>query len=56
LAAEVTKEAIAILTGLFGDEHAEGVAMIIRALSGLEDEEVIRASTVILTRDLIEAL
>jgi len=56
LAALVTREALERLPDLFGDRSSEGVAMAVRAAGDSEDPEVIAASVVALTSELLDEL
>jgi hypothetical protein len=55
LSAEVTREAIAYLAGLFSTAHAPGSTMAARAAAPLEDPETIAASSAALAGDLLSA-
>jgi len=56
LSAEVTGRAIDRFDTLFGSPTAQGVAMIVRASGDGDDPATLTASTVTLTRDLLDAL
>ena len=52
----VTEEALSHLPRLFGTGEAEGTALVVGHVAGLEPQETIRESVVALTRDLLDAL
>jgi hypothetical protein len=56
LSATVTQEAIDALRRLFGSVDTEGVAMAVRAAAPLVDADVLAASIVVLTNDLLDRL
>lgn len=56
LSSTVTSEAIAAFRDFFGDASGVGVRMVAQHITGIEPEEVISASCVALSQDLIKAL
>ena len=56
VSAEVTKEALPLFDQFFGIAEGVGTQMVVRHVEALEDTEFISASSVSLSRDLLERL
>ena len=56
LSSAIATEAIELFKKLFGDTGNIGVQMVVRHISGIEPEDVIAASCVALSQDLIKSV
>jgi hypothetical protein len=56
LSSDITTEAVDAFKKLFGDATSTGVQMVVSHIRGLESEDVISASCVALSQDLIKSL
>jgi len=56
LSSEITKEAMEAFKGLFGDATSAGIQMVMSHIRGIEPEDIISASCIALSQDLIRSL